>query len=435
MTGGEARPWRRAILWMVGCSLLFSAVYNLSNWITTLRTDVGVWAFEWEFGLPFVPWTILPYWTLDLFFVGSFFLCASRRELTVHGKRIVLAILIAAACYLFLPLRNVFPRPAVDGFSGMLFAALRSFDQPHNLFPSLHITFCSLFADRYSRHAGSWLRPVVHAWFGLIVLSTLLTYQHHVMDLVGGYLLAVVCFHAYRESDTMAPAARNSAVASRYALGTALLVVTAGLARPWGSLLLWPAAGLGWVAAGYFGLGAGVYRKENGRLPLSSVILFCPVLLGHWVSAAYYRRRSDPWNEVAPGILVGRRLSNREALVAVRQGVTAVLDLTAESSEAPPFLALTYKNLPVLDLTAPTQGQMSDAVAFLQAQQELGKVYVHCKAGFSRSAAIAAAYRLARGLAEAPSNALQDLEQARPSIVIRPEIVNALEAFHARTAG
>jgi len=61
---------------------------------------------------------------------------------------------------------------------------------------------------------------------------------------------------------------------------------------------------------------------------------------------------------VTPGVWIGRKLNDREAANAVRQGVTAVLDLTAEFSEAKPFLALRYLNIPILDLTAPMQKRL-----------------------------------------------------------------------------
>ena len=60
---------------------------------------------------------------------------------------------------------------------------------------------------------------------------------------------------------------------------------------------------------------------------------------------------------MTPAVLIGRRLTNREAAAAVRCGVAAVVDLTAEFSEAEPFRRLTYLNVPVLDLTAPAGQQ------------------------------------------------------------------------------
>lgn len=429
-----SRPWRRAFLWMAACGLLFAAVYNACNWITTQRTDVGTWALPWELGIPFVPAMIVPYWSLDAFFVASFFLCETERELKVLGQRLALATLVAGACFLALPLTTVFPRPPVKGFFGPWFTALRAFDRPHNLFPSLHIALRTLLAYHYARHAQGWLRGLVHVWFSLIGLSTILTYQHQVMDVVGGFLLAIACFHAIREGWTPAPSARNRVVAWRYGLGAMILTLAAWFTRPWGMLLLCPASALGWVAAGYAGLGAAVYRKENGRLPLSSRLLLAPVLAGHGLSFLHYRRLCRPWDEVAPNLWVGRRLSDQEARKALNQGVVAVLDLTAESSEAKPFLSVPYLNLPVLDLTAPSRDQLQEGVAFIREHITRGPVYVHCKIGYSRSAALAAAWLLTNEPGRDPDGAFRQLRESRPSIVIRPEIRSGLRSFQPQEA-
>ena len=61
-------------------------------------------------------------------------------------------------------------------------------------------------------------------------------------------------------------------------------------------------------------------------------------------------------------VWIGRHLSDPEAKAAIKGGVTAVLDLTCESSEAPPFLSLAYCPLPILDLTAPTTAQLEAAI-------------------------------------------------------------------------
>src|SRR5438105_864967 len=82
----------------------------------------------------------------------------------------------------------------------------------------------------------------------------------------------------------------------------------------------------------------------------------------------------------------GRRLNDAEATAAIHQGVTAVLDLTAEFSKPRPFDSVTYHSMPILDLTAPTLGQLREAVNFITEQAATGRVYVHCKIGYSRSA-------------------------------------------------
>ena len=62
--------------------------------------------------------------------------------------------------------------------------------------------------------------------------------------------------------------------------------------------------------------------------------MLAPILIGQYLSLVYYRRQCRAWDEVVPGVLIGRTLTEAEAAAAVKQGVTAVLDLTAEFSEA-----------------------------------------------------------------------------------------------------
>jgi protein-tyrosine phosphatase len=128
-------------------------------------------------------------------------------------------------------------------------------------------------------------------------------------------------------------------------------------------------------------------------------------------------------------VWIGRQLSAIEARAALAAGVTAVLDLTAEFSESAPFLESRYLGIPVLDLTAPTQRQLRRAVEFIAAESQRGVVYVHCKIGYSRSAAAVGAYLLRTGQAASVAEAIAQLRKVRPPIVIRPEAHVALSQF------
>ena len=97
-----------------------------------------------------------------------------------------------------------------------------------------------------------------------------------------------------------------------------------------------------------------------------------------------------------------------------------VLDLTAEFTEAEAFRTTRYCNLPLLDLTAPTQDQLRQAVAFLAAEVENGVVYLHCKIGYSRSAAAVGGYLIHSNRADGVDDAIAQLRAARPSEYARP---------------
>jgi membrane-associated phospholipid phosphatase len=79
-----------------------------------------------------------------------------------------------------------------EGAAGALFTLLAGFDKPFNQAPSLHIgLLVVLWAVYATRARGVW-RWILHAWFALIGISVLTTYQHHLVDVPTG--AAVGCF-------------------------------------------------------------------------------------------------------------------------------------------------------------------------------------------------------------------------------------------------
>jgi predicted protein tyrosine phosphatase len=311
-----------------------------------------------------------------------------------------------------------------------MFEFLYGFDHPCNLFPSLHVAILIILCRIYHRHSRGILRGLISSWFGLIGLSTVLTYQHHVVDVAGGLALGLLCCYLIPDHRLTHPKTTNARVGRRYFAASVVLGAVAVWLRPWGLVLLWPAASTAIVAAAYFGLCSNVTRKQHGRVPLAARWVMAPWLATQQASLIYYRRRAEPWNAVTPDVWIGRQLREREATAAVRQGVKAVLDLTGEFSEAAAFRALPYLNLPVLDLTAPAPCQLRSAIDFINAHRDQGVVYVHCKIGYSRSAAVIGAWIIDAQLASTSRYAIGMLRAVRPSVIVRCEVVAALQAFH-----
>ena len=219
-------------------------------------------------------------------------------------------------------------------------------------------------------------------------------------------------------------------MAALYGLLAIALAVVGYILRPWGLILVWPAASLAVIAAAYLWLGPHVFHKRDGRLhPVTRIGMF-PYLAGGWLTFPHYRRTAPPWVDVTPKLVLGRRLNDAEARTQIERGVRAVLDLTGECEAPPAFRAIAYRNIPILDLTIPTPRQFADAVNFIRAHATDGqKVYLHCKLGRSRSAAVAAAYLIAEGVANDAQEAVALVRKARPEIVIGPPAVAALREY------
>jgi protein-tyrosine phosphatase len=200
-------------------------------------------------------------------------------------------------------------------------------------------------------------------------------------------------------------------------------------------IFLWPAMSMLLIVSGYWFIGPAVFQKTDGKISFVSRILLAPYLLGQQLYLRYYFNKCRPWDEPAPNLLIGRLLSAKEARRLVKEGVSAVVDMTVEFSESPPFRELAYLNLQTLDLTAPHPACLQQGVQFIDREIQSGKVYVHCKIGYSRTAAMAGAYLIHSGTARSVDEAVTLLKNARPSLIVRPEARKALEAFYAQYKG
>jgi hypothetical protein len=177
---------RQALPQLAATSAVFAAAYAGCNRLTSLRADVGAAMFDFERHMPFVPWTIVPYLSIVFFFVFSFFAGGGRAAQREHVLRLLLNLGVAIACYLLVPLRFQFERPAVDGAAGWLFTLLAACDLPYNRAPSLHISVLLLLWLRLAPGLAGWRRLALQLWFTAIGLSVLTTWQHHLVDIPAG---------------------------------------------------------------------------------------------------------------------------------------------------------------------------------------------------------------------------------------------------------
>ena len=421
----NTRPTRRAACWMLFLGPFFFLVYGCCNWYTTQRTDVGAIVFGWEQHIPFVPWLILPYMSIDAFFVASVFLCRSRAELDTHAYRIISAILVSAAGFLLFPLKFTFGHPPTEGFNGMLFDLLLGFDKPYNQAPSLHISLLMILWVKYAQHLSAIRRATLHLWFALVGLSVLGVYQHHFIDIVTGFWAGVFCLYLFPDQSWDRGAFRADAHSCRigayYATGALGAVMGAFFLQGGGWLLLWPAASLGLLALAYWHLGATVFRKDaTGRLSWPALVLLLPYLAGARCSAWLYLRKLPTFVMVDQHVAIGGLRAPAE------KNWHALLDLATEFPAICPT-ASHYRNLPVLDLTVPPTATIREALTFLKQHGER-PICVHCALGLSRSATIAAAWLVHRGLAANAREAFGKLHNIHPAIVwskAHEEVVDA----------
>jgi protein-tyrosine phosphatase/membrane-associated phospholipid phosphatase len=399
--------------------------------VTAQRAHVGAVVFDWERAIPFLPWTIVPYWSIDFLFAHSLFTCTDRRELDIHGMRLFTAQVVAVCCFLLFPLTFTFHRPAVDGTFGGLFETLALFDKPFNQAPSLHAALTVIVWAQYARKVtGKACRAFMHGWFVLIGVSILTTWQHHFIDVPTGALLGFFCMWLWPQASPSPLASLELTsdpvrhrLARRYASGAIVAAVAAVSIGGWGLWLLWAATALALVSIDYALVGPAGFQKVDGRLSPASVALHAPYLAGAYANIRVRSHGSPAWSCVTDDVWIGR-LPTRGALDGA--GFVAVVDLTCELPLDPG--SRSYANLPVLDLAVPDRSTLAAAVTAIERRRAAGRVLVCCALGFSRSAAAVAAWLVVTGRAANAEAAAARIRSVRPRVVLSDAHIVAIAA-------
>ena len=192
--------------------------------------------------------------------------------------------------------------------------------------------------------------------------------------------------------------------------------------------LAWSGLSFLTVAVAYVQQKPRVFGKRlDGTLAWGPCLLLLPYLVLTWLLWYCQTRfsREAVFNEVAPGLWLGRRIAANQ----LPPGVTLIVDLTSEFGEPRAMRAgRTYLCLLTLDNAAPDPEAFRNAVR--QAAAWDGAVYIHCALGHGRSALVAAAALAARGLAAGPEEALARVKQARPGVRLN----RSQEAFLKKSA-
>jgi membrane-associated phospholipid phosphatase len=89
-------------------------------------------------------------------------------------------------------------RPTIESndiFSTLLRDMVWQLDEPVNTFPSNHVTLSVIaILTLASLKLGHWWVLPLQLWLGLVCISTLLVYQHVVLDLIAGVAIGIAVY-------------------------------------------------------------------------------------------------------------------------------------------------------------------------------------------------------------------------------------------------
>jgi membrane-associated phospholipid phosphatase len=182
---------RGNLLLSIAFGAYFWIVYGLGDFVAAHAAERHHVALPLDFMIPFVPWASVIYLTVTpLFCVAPFVFRTPDRLLPLFVTMCV-EVTVAGVVFCLFPVELSFPPHEVTGAAGFFYRLACAVVLTYNCVPSLHVALALACGWAYSSVGGWCWRTFIWTWVAGIVASTLLTHQHHLVDLATGALLSI----------------------------------------------------------------------------------------------------------------------------------------------------------------------------------------------------------------------------------------------------
>lgn len=186
--------WRllgEAVLLGTVQTLWWLAIYGGADWLTSIRTDRVHVHLDLELKIPSISAFILIYRSIDAMFLLAPFILRSRRELLALTMALAMVTAAAGIGFVLLPAELAYA-PQDHGAWEPFYRWNERIVLTFNLVPSLHVALSVVTLSAYGLGRGKLGRGLLAGWAAAIALSTLLTHQHHLLDVVTGLMLGAL---------------------------------------------------------------------------------------------------------------------------------------------------------------------------------------------------------------------------------------------------
>jgi membrane-associated phospholipid phosphatase len=170
--------------------LIFYVFYGTASVVTGLH-DVRLHIhFHFEQYLPFVPAFALVYLSLNVMLALAPFILRTRQAFLPLFLTMSVETILASLCFVLLPVADGDTPVLASGFWGNVFLFADVVNLDYNNIPSLHVAFAFTAALAFRQRCGPVGTMLFYSWAVTIALSTLLTHQHNILDVITGIALA-----------------------------------------------------------------------------------------------------------------------------------------------------------------------------------------------------------------------------------------------------
>lgn len=173
-------------------SIWFWIIYAGADYLTEQRALRVRVHFSAELAIPFQPQWVVVYMSIYLLFLAAPFILRTRQELRGLTVSLAAVIFCAGVGFLLIPAESAFPPYQILGRFSALFKFADSLNLHYNMLPSLHVALAVGCVAAFSTRAGACGKSAFWIWAIAISVSTVFTHQHHILDVVSGFVLAAI---------------------------------------------------------------------------------------------------------------------------------------------------------------------------------------------------------------------------------------------------
>jgi membrane-associated phospholipid phosphatase len=166
--------------------LLWVVVYGGTSWFTGLHDYRISLGWNEDSYIPFLPETAVIYLSLFPMIWLSLFILPTPADVKQFAVTLACLFVVSGIGFLIFPGRTFSPAEAATEPIQPVFEFADWINLEHNYLPSLHVGMAVVCSYVYGRQLPRRIAFFFWAWAAAIALSTLLTHQHYLADVVAG---------------------------------------------------------------------------------------------------------------------------------------------------------------------------------------------------------------------------------------------------------
>ncbi|MBA3483474.1 MAG: phosphatase PAP2 family protein [Pirellulales bacterium] len=186
------------LLYGVLLCILWVVIYGGASWLTGLhgyRVRLDTVA---DAGIPFVPEASVVYLSLFPMIWLSLFILPTPYEIRKFAKALAWLYVVSGIGFILLPAEQIHSTPPIQGPIRPVFEFADWINLDYNFLPSLHVGMAIVCACAYAGQLHWTAAVLFWTWTAAISVSTLVTHEHYLADVLAGalvgFVVAAICF-------------------------------------------------------------------------------------------------------------------------------------------------------------------------------------------------------------------------------------------------